>query len=220
MQVMLAAYTIVTTVNVHLGYGDHAASVTQKGGQRLLEQILLINFADFALGIMSFTMPKLAIAALLNRIMNPGKFHRVWLWVLTGLVFVASSICIIVLFTMCDPPKAMWRVHLMAMGATCRPIQVLVGYAIFTGGTSTTCDATIQLTGQPSPRSPICTSRSTRRSYCCGSRCRCGRNWRCVRHWDWEPCKHRHRGRSISLTGLQSERNGHCQVLPASRPSE
>lgn len=127
---------MVTTVNVHLGYGSHAAVVKQNGGQSLLEEVLLINFFDFALGIMAFATPKLAIASLLNRIMNPGKFHRVWLWVLTGLVFVASSICIIVLFTMCDPPKAMWQIHLMATGATCRPIEILVGYAIFTGGMS------------------------------------------------------------------------------------
>lgn len=131
---MITAYTIVTTVNVHLGYGPHAAVVKRDGGEGLLENVLLINFADFALGIMSFTMPKLAIAALLNRLMNPGRFHRVWVWVLTGMVFVSSSICIIVLFTMCDPPKAMWEIHLMATGATFRPIHILVDYAIFTGG--------------------------------------------------------------------------------------
>lgn len=131
---MLFAYTIVTTVNVSLGYGSHAAVVQQNGGQGLLEKVLLINFADFALGIMSFTTPKLAVAFLLIRIMNPGRFHRMWLWFLTGLVFVASTICIIVLFTMCDPPKAMWKVHLMVTGATCRPIHILIGYAIFTGG--------------------------------------------------------------------------------------
>ena len=100
----------------------------------LVERILLINYVDFALGIMSFTTPKLAVAALLNRIMNPTLFHRIWLWILTGSVFVASSICIIVLFTMCDPPQALWKVRLMSEGATCRPTKILVGYAIFTGG--------------------------------------------------------------------------------------
>lgn len=135
IQLLLAGYTIVTTVNVHLGYGTHASVIEAKGGEALLEDILLINYIDFLLGIMSFTTPKLAIAALLNRILNPSKWQRVMLWSLTGLVFVASSICIIVLFTMCNPPKSLWLISLQTTGAaTCRPISVLVDYAIFTGG--------------------------------------------------------------------------------------
>ncbi|RDW63230.1 uncharacterized protein DSM5745_10341 [Aspergillus mulundensis] len=134
--VMLTGYTIVTTVNVGLGFGKHTSMITADGGATLLTKVLLINYIDFAFGIMSFTTPKLAIAALLNRIMNPGRFHRVWLWVLTGLVFVSSTICIVVLFTMCDPPEALWKIELMAAGATCRSTSILVGYAIFTGGVS------------------------------------------------------------------------------------
>lgn len=131
---MLASYTILTTEIVHLGYGKHTVIIINEGGMDLLEKVLLLNYVNFALGIMSFTTPKLAIAALLNRVMNPGRFHRVFLWVLAGFVFVASTICIIVLFTMCDPPKALWKTTLLAQGATCRPQRVLVDYAIFTGG--------------------------------------------------------------------------------------
>ncbi|KAL4920631.1 hypothetical protein BDW62DRAFT_8575 [Aspergillus aurantiobrunneus] len=131
--IMLTGYTVVTTVNVGLGYGKHTPVIMQDGGMALLSKVLLINYVDFSLGIMSFTTPKLAIAALLNRVMNPGKFHRIWLWVLTALVFVSSSICIVVLFTMCGPPEALWKPDLMAAGATCRPTKILVGYAIFTG---------------------------------------------------------------------------------------
>jgi hypothetical protein len=134
---MVTAYTILTTVNVLLGYGSHTPTLMAKGGMDLVEHVLVVNYANFTLGIMSFTTPKLAIAALLNRIMNPSRFQRIWLWVLTGSVFVASTICIIVLFTMCDPPHALWKIHLMAEGATCRSTEILVGYAIFTGGTLT-----------------------------------------------------------------------------------
>jgi hypothetical protein len=132
--VLLGSYTVVTTELVVLGYGKHTAMIMEEGGANLLEQVLLINYINFALGIMSFTTPKLAIAALLNRVLNPGAFHQVFLWVLTAAVFVTSSICIIVLFTMCDPPQALWKTQLLAEGATCRPQRVLVNYAIFTGG--------------------------------------------------------------------------------------
>lgn len=131
---MIASYTIVTTELVTLGYGKHTAVIMEKGGMNLLEKVLLINYINFALGIMSFTTPKLAIAALLNRVLNPRTIHRVLLWVLTAAVFVTSTICIIVLFTMCDPPQALWKPQLLAKGATCHPQVVLVDYAIFTGG--------------------------------------------------------------------------------------
>jgi hypothetical protein len=131
---MLAGYTVVTTELVALGYGKHTTIIVQDGGMELLEKVLLINYVNFALGIMSFATPKLAIAALLNRVLNPGRFHRVFLWVLTGSVFITSAICIIVLFTMCDPPRALWKIQLLEEDATCRPQKVLVDYAIFTGG--------------------------------------------------------------------------------------
>ncbi|KAL2842308.1 hypothetical protein BJX68DRAFT_257838 [Aspergillus pseudodeflectus] len=135
--VMLTGYTDVSTVNVGLGYGKHTAVILQDGGMDLLVKILIVNYVDFALGIMSFTTPKLAIAGLLNRVMNPGRFQRWWLWFLTSLVFVSSTICIVVLFTMCDPPKALWQIDLLSAGqATCRPQKILVGYAIFTGAIS------------------------------------------------------------------------------------
>ncbi|PYI15457.1 hypothetical protein BO99DRAFT_468061 [Aspergillus violaceofuscus CBS 115571] len=130
---ILAGYTTLTTAVVALGYGKHTTVIVELGGMDRLEQVLLLSYINFALGIMSFATPKLAIAALLNRILNPGRFHQVFLWVLTGMVFVTSSICIIVLFTMCDPPQALWKTQLLAQGATCRPQVVLVDYAIFTG---------------------------------------------------------------------------------------
>ncbi|KAJ5508188.1 hypothetical protein N7527_010331 [Penicillium freii] len=138
--VMVTSYTIFTTVIVVLGYGSHTSVLMEKGGIGLVERILVLSYANFALGIMSFTTPKLAIAALLNRIMNPSRFHRIWLWILTSFVFVASTICIIVLFTFCDPPEALWKINLLSEGATCRSTTILVGYAIFAGVMSAVVD--------------------------------------------------------------------------------
>lgn len=103
-------------------------------GTKRLSTILLLNYVDFAMGIMSFATPKLAIAALLNRLTNPGPFNKVFLWFLAGFVFVASTICIIVVFLMCDPPKALWHTEMLSQGATCKPQEILVDYALFTGG--------------------------------------------------------------------------------------
>jgi hypothetical protein len=36
---------------------------------------------------------------------------------------------------MCDPPKALWQISLVAKGeATCKSSWILIDYAIFTGG--------------------------------------------------------------------------------------
>lgn len=127
---MSLAYASVTTANVAFGYGQHADTLSP---ERLVK-VSLVNYIDFTLGIVSFSLPKLAVAALLNRIVNPNWWQKAALWILTGLVALTSGVCIIVLFTMCDPPQALWDTSLVMQGATCRDVWILIDYAIFTGG--------------------------------------------------------------------------------------
>lgn len=163
---MSLAYSSVTTANVALGYGRHADALSP---ERLV-QVSLINYIDFALGIVSFSLPKLAVAALLNRIVNPNRFQKAALWVLTGLVALTSGICIIVLFTMCDPPRALWETSLVLQGAAeCRSTWILVDYAIFTGGKlDGLCYASmILIFRQRSLHSQICILQSIRVWFSC-----------------------------------------------------
>lgn len=104
--------------------------------QDKLELAILLNIVSFLFGILSFTLPKLAVTAMLNRILNPSALKKTLLWVMTGSAAVVSIICILILFTMCDPPEALWHVSLMAKGASCKSTDMLIGYAIFTGGKS------------------------------------------------------------------------------------
>ena len=129
LQIFSVSYSVVTTVDVALGYGQHSIVITDR-----LDLVLLINYINFALGIISFALPKLAVAALVNRLLNPTPTQRAILWGLTGFVALVSSICIIVLFTMCNPPRALWDTSLLSRGANCRNSWILVDYAIFTGG--------------------------------------------------------------------------------------
>ena len=125
------AYCGVTTANVIIGYGKHAVFLDQ----HTLETATLLNTISFLFGILSFTLPKLAVSAMLNRILNPSLPHRIALWFLTGFAAVVSVICILILYTMCDPPKALWQTHLVMEGvATCKDVWMLIDYAIFTGG--------------------------------------------------------------------------------------
>jgi NAD/NADP transhydrogenase beta subunit len=131
--IMSLAYCGVTTAGISVGYGKHAAALTQAN----FEMAILLNTISFLFGILSFTIPKLAVTAMLTRILNPGLIQKIWLWFLVGAAAAVSCICIIILFTMCDPPEALWHVHLVMSGeATCKNVWILIDYAIFTGGMS------------------------------------------------------------------------------------
>ncbi|PWY67958.1 integral membrane protein [Aspergillus sclerotioniger CBS 115572] len=135
-------YCGITTANVEMGYGKHAWLLSE----RTVEKATLLNCLSFLFGIISFTVPKLAVTAMLNRILNPNLIQRVYLWSLTSLTAVVSGICIIVLFTMCDPPKALWQSHLVTEGkATCKDVWILIDYAIFTGALSAFVDLTLAI---------------------------------------------------------------------------
>ncbi|KAL4802513.1 hypothetical protein BDV18DRAFT_166858 [Aspergillus unguis] len=135
--IMGITYCAITTANVAIGYGKHAYVLDAS----TVETASFLNSLSFLFGIVSFSVPKLAVAAMLTRILNPNIYHRVAIWGLTGLGAVISGICIIILFTMCDPPRALWKTSLILEGkATCRDTWILINYAIFTGAYSAFID--------------------------------------------------------------------------------
>ncbi|PYH88911.1 integral membrane protein [Aspergillus ellipticus CBS 707.79] len=115
--IMGLVYCGITTANVAIGYGKHAWLLSDS----TVEQASFLNSLSFLFGIISFPMPKLAVTAILCA--------------------VVSGVCIVVLFTMCDPPKALWKTHPVVKGkATCRDVWILINYAIFTGALSAFVD--------------------------------------------------------------------------------
>ena len=130
-------YVITTTVSVMYGYGQHANTLSKSD----LTNALIWSYVSFVFGILSFALPKLAVASLLTRLFNPGYWHRIWLWFLASLVAVVAIINILILFTMCNPPKAMWMPELVVEGqAKCRQPSILIGYATFNGALSAFAD--------------------------------------------------------------------------------
>ncbi|KAI9369371.1 hypothetical protein BJX61DRAFT_151207 [Aspergillus egyptiacus] len=134
---MALVYCAITTANVAIGYGKHAYVLDSK----TVETASLINSLSFLFGIISFSVPKIAVTYMLNRILNPSFWQKTGLWVLTGFGAVVSAVCILVLFTICDPPRALWKTHLVLEGkATCKDVWILINYAIFTGAVSAFVD--------------------------------------------------------------------------------
>lgn len=123
----------LTTLAVHHGFGKHSSTI----GPVATEKANFIIDIGWIFGILSFAVPKLGIAALLTRILNPSP--RVWwmIWGLTGFVGVVAVVNILIFFTSCNPPEALWH---PTAGMTCRSTDVIIGYATFNGATSAFTD--------------------------------------------------------------------------------
>ncbi|CAG8898115.1 unnamed protein product [Penicillium egyptiacum] len=135
------AYCAISTAGVSVGYGKHATYLTMDN----LEMAILLNTVSFLFGILSFTLPKIAVTSMLTRILNPKPMHKTILWVMVGTAAVVSIICIIILFTMCDPAEALWKPKLVAAGAKCKSTTMLIDYAIFTGTISAVVDLSLAI---------------------------------------------------------------------------
>ena len=113
---------------VHSGNGKHFAILTleQKSGA------ILWTIVGFCPGIMSFGFPKLAAVALLVRLMNPSRAHRIFLWILAVWCNISLLGCVVVLFGQCTPASSQWDFSITEK--TCWSPWVLVDYAIYAGG--------------------------------------------------------------------------------------
>ena len=124
-------YAATSTVSVHYGYGQHYAKLSESNA----EKALMWNMISFIFGIISFAIPKLAIAALLGRLLNPTFWQKVIMWSLTGMVTAIAIANIIIYLTQCKPVEGLFKPLMVESGAaTCRDIMPLIHFATFNGG--------------------------------------------------------------------------------------
>jgi hypothetical protein len=57
---------------------------------------------------MSFAIPKLAVIALLTRLLNPSQAQKVFLWSLGVVCFLSTGINNLLIFLQCIPVEAQW----------------------------------------------------------------------------------------------------------------
>lgn len=165
-QVFGFVFVITSQISVEYGYGRHTAALEVNRA----ETALFWNMVSFIFGILSFAIPKLAVAALLHRILNPTLIHRVIIWGLVSLVAAVAVVNILIYVTMCDPPKGLWEFSMVQKGeATCRNVWILVNYARFNGGKSSSVSIRVlgesdadEIGLQPFPLLLTCTSPSIR----------------------------------------------------------
>ncbi|OJJ50176.1 hypothetical protein ASPZODRAFT_13265 [Penicilliopsis zonata CBS 506.65] len=127
-------YASIVTVSIHAGYGRHASTLEPHE----LERAKFFNAVAFAPGILSFCLPKLAVVALLVRIMNPSRSQRIFMWTLVCGTGLAALCCVVILFAQCHPTRALWVDGIQ--GAKCWNASILVEYSIAVGCLSAAVD--------------------------------------------------------------------------------
>ncbi|PGH00227.1 hypothetical protein GX51_05924 [Blastomyces parvus] len=128
------AFVILVTVSIYYGFGKHQDTLTpeQIRGSRLNAQI------GSLFGILAISIPKLGVAAMLNRILVPTPFHRNMVWVLSGFSTLVGCICFPVLMTICHPHQATWDKRIK--NAKCRDPSSSTDFLIFHGAVSAFVD--------------------------------------------------------------------------------
>ncbi|TKW51445.1 hypothetical protein CTA1_3481 [Colletotrichum tanaceti] len=113
---------------IRCGNGRHADTLSQQQQSAAT----LSTISGFPPNVLAYTVPKFAVVALLVRILNPGRVHRMVLWSLAAVCLVLVSLCIIILFAQCSPTYAQW--DFSVTDKKCWSPWVLVNVAIVTGG--------------------------------------------------------------------------------------
>lgn len=112
------------------GNGRHAAALTPAQQQAAA----LSNISGFTPNVLAYTVPKFAVAALLTRLLVPGRLSRIVLWTLPCVCLTLVIVCVVVLFAQCTPARAQWDFSIT--DKKCWSPWVLVDIAIVTGSES------------------------------------------------------------------------------------
>lgn len=119
------------TASVVYGLGRHTSTLDIED----VEKALLFNVVSLLLGLISFTIPKLAVATLLNRLLNPSCLQRCVIFGMCAAVTVLAVVNIALWVTMCKPLDSIWRIRLVMNGqATCMDAKPLIDYTTVNGG--------------------------------------------------------------------------------------
>ncbi|KAF4452103.1 hypothetical protein F53441_5036 [Fusarium austroafricanum] len=129
----------VTVVAVNDGNGRHFDTLTSDQKQN----VIFFTILGFPFGVMAFGFPKLAVVALITRLMNPGRIHKIFLWGLAGCCMLSLVGCIVILFAQCTPAESQWTFSIT--DKKCWSPWVLVNFAIFAGALSAATDLYLAL---------------------------------------------------------------------------
>jgi len=121
--------TGTTLKAVSMGHGKHVALLTD--AQK--EEALRWQVMSFAFGIIALALPKVAIVALVNRLLQPNRLHRFFLWIMVLLCVTGLLGNVIGLYAKCPQESV---VHITFTKTACLGPERAVAYSISTSAIS------------------------------------------------------------------------------------
>ncbi|KAK4039654.1 hypothetical protein C8A01DRAFT_16397 [Parachaetomium inaequale] len=119
------SYIVLTAIAVSYGVGRHVTTVPQED----IRHAMHYTIVSFMPGILSFAIPKFAVIILLAKLLNPGRWHRVIMWIISILYLLLSAGMLVLNIARCQPVAAQWG---EAKG-TCWALRITINYAIAVG---------------------------------------------------------------------------------------
>ncbi|KAK1704369.1 integral membrane protein [Colletotrichum lupini] len=118
--------TSLSTLAVYSGIGKHLELLTLEQQQ----DGMLWTTAAQCPGIMSFGLPKLAVVSLLIRLMNPGVYHKWFLWWMGIWCQLTLFVTVGLLIGRCTPASSLWD---FSIQGTCFSPDILINFSIYAG---------------------------------------------------------------------------------------
>lgn len=119
--------TALSTIAVRNGNGKHFSLLTTEQQ----ENTILYTTAAFCPGVISFGLPKMAVVILLTRLLNPGKYHKWFIWWLGIWCQLTLFATCGVLLGQCTPTNSLWD---FSVKGTCFSKSIQVAYCVYAGG--------------------------------------------------------------------------------------
>ncbi|CAJ0547614.1 Ff.00g043680.m01.CDS01 [Fusarium sp. VM40] len=124
---------VFVTISVYWGNGKHFESLDLQQKQNTIKWMM----AAYVPGIETLGLPKLAVIALLARLLMPNRVHLWILWCMGIICCLSLTAMVTTLLLQCSPPRALWT---LTMPRDCLDPSTLEGLAFWASSASAFLD--------------------------------------------------------------------------------
>ncbi|KAK4223429.1 hypothetical protein QBC38DRAFT_52011 [Podospora fimiseda] len=123
--VLCFAYLGLAGAAIAYGGGRHVQTLSPGDVQNALFFIII----SFVPGVSGFVIPKFAVVILLAKLLNPGRTHRMIMWVISVLYFLMMIGMLVINFAQCTPAATQWG----GADGVCWDRKITVDYSMALG---------------------------------------------------------------------------------------
>ncbi|GAB1321092.1 Rhodopsin domain-containing protein [Madurella fahalii] len=118
-------YVALAGVAISYGGGRHVATLPPEDTSKAIYYTII----SFVPGVSSFTIPKFAVVILLAKILDPNRWHKMIMWIVSTLYLLLAIGMLVINFAQCTPAAAQWG----GAPGYCWDRRITVDYAMALG---------------------------------------------------------------------------------------